>query len=51
MNPILNVHYFKKKKALQEKYPWFCINEPVKSDDDSVCSTKTGVSSGSSVSS
>jgi hypothetical protein len=34
-------------KALQEKYPWFCINEPVKSDNESICSTKTGVSSSS----
>ena len=37
-------------KALQEKYPWFCINEPIKSSDsESVCSGKTGVSAGSSV--
>ncbi|XP_046439853.1 compound eye opsin BCRH2-like [Daphnia pulex] len=47
-NPIVYaISHPKFRLALQEKYPWFCINEPVKSDNESICSTKTGVSSSS----
>ncbi|XP_046633109.1 compound eye opsin BCRH2-like [Daphnia pulicaria] len=45
-NPVVYaISHPKFRLALQEKYPWFCINEPVKSDNESICSTKTGASS------
>lgn len=52
-NPVVYaISHPKFRVALQEKYPWFCINEPIKSSDsESVCSSKTGVSAGSSISS
>lgn len=45
-NPVVYaISHPKFRLALQEKYPWFCINEPIKADNDSVCSTKTAASS------
>lgn len=41
-NPIVYaISHPKFRLALQEKYPWFCIHEPVKSDNESVITSKT----------